>query len=80
MLSLEEKLLRRERFIVTLAEKLAEYQAKDREMVTTVGPRSLPVLISRDVQMPQEESKVHIPQQQESTDVSLRTPILASFA
>ena len=35
MLSMEEKLLKRERFIVTLAEKLAEYQAKERQTQQT---------------------------------------------
>ena len=78
IISLEEKLQRRECFIETLAEKLAECQAMDRQQMMSVGSRSLPVIATRDVQMPEEESKVHTPQQQESMDVSLRTPILAS--
>lgn len=72
VLSMEEKLLKRERFIVTLAEKLAEYQARDRQaqpVSSFSGAQSLPVVVSRAAGEPEPpEGKSGTTQTQESID------------
>ena len=71
---MEEKLLKREHFIVTLAEKLAEYQARDRQaqpVSSFSGAQSLPVVVSRAAGEPEPpEGKSGTTQTQESIDVS----------
>ena len=68
---MEEKLLKRERFIVTLAEKLAEYQAKDRQLQhgPSVLPRSLPVAMEMERGQEDSQKQYRKEDRQESTDV-----------
>ena len=69
---MEEKLQKRDRFIVTLAEKLAEYQTRDRQAQqdsSFSAPPSLPVVVDRGAGEPAKE-KPRTTQTQESTDVS----------